>query len=308
MDHQLRAEIVGEADYWLGLSALFFECFGIEEEPGPSWFVVNMLLKYADDTFSVGSAAQALVNSRVSRSKAQYDATMCAKHLHSKGLVTLPEGVDISKRVFPSNTILSIGPEMNVAVERYIGSLLRGLFNLNVARQLKDTPRSVMVKTYAFMIDTYVAAWEKFLHQIACIAVENTTGIEDPIERRLRGNSEFFVILLKLWQARLNEADKSGFSVEQITAMHPRVLVAESDGVLEHVAFLDGNGIVENVSETKVPRYALAKRFSPAFDAYAPIFVKMRTALRSHLQGKFPSFGMTHSSDESSDRASTSLF
>jgi hypothetical protein len=55
--------------------------------------------------------------------------------------------------------------------------------------------------------------------------------------------------------------------------------------------FLRGNGIVENVSNTEVSRYALAKRLSPAFDAYAPIFVKMRSSLREHLQTKVPGLG-----------------
>ena len=285
-----RRAITAEVEYWLSMSAIFFECFHIKKDPGPSWFFVNELLTHADGTCTVGMAADALQDAGVARTKPPSDITKYSKHLRVLELLDIPEAALAGSRVFSVDTILTVTPKMESAVSIYMRRFLSKLFEPKIPDNLHETPRFVMTTIYKFMQSTYIPKWEGFLRHIAQIATAKTTGSDTPIFGKLRGSSEIYVLLLKLWESRLNGDDKLGFTVEELQDMHPRILVSSLSALIDRTSFLKKIGVIHNVAKPDdgSERFSLVEKFYPAFELYAPEFVNMRNMLRSYLQLHVP--------------------
>lgn len=285
-----RQEISAEVEYWLLMSAIFFECFHIKKDPGPSWFLVNELLKHADGTCTVGMAAEALQGAGVARTKPPSDITKYSKHLQLLELLNISETALAGSRVFSVDTILTVTPKMESAVSSYMRRFLNKLFEPKIPNNLHESPRFIMTTVYKFMQSTYVPKWEGFLRHIAQIATEKTTGSDTPVFGKLRGSSEIFVLLLKLWEARLNGDDKLGFTVEELQDMHPRILVSSLSALIDRTSFLEKIGVIHNIAkpDDENSRFALVEKFYPTFELYAPEFVNMRNMLRSYLKLHVP--------------------
>jgi hypothetical protein len=199
-------------------------------------------------------------------------------------------------RVFPVQTVIIATDKMKDQVATYVGCMLRRLFDASAAKRHSQDPIVVMNGIYDFMVDTYIREWEAFLTQIARISLIGKTGSDTPIVGELQGSSEYFVLLLKLWEARLNGDDKRGFTIEQLQNLHPRVMITSANDMERHTLYLKGLGLLNEIGKEQHNgdvQYALFDKFYPSFERYGPSFTSMRESLKNHLQATAPNLEIT---------------
>lgn len=295
-----REALSGEIEFWLNVSASFFQIFQIKRDAGPTWFFINELLKYPDGTCTVGLAAHALKVRKAAGEKPTSDVSTYSRRLRSSGLLRIEEDGK-EGRVFPVETVIVATDKMKNHVVTYVRRMLRLLFNTSVADRHSQDAMAVMNGIYDFMVDTYIREWEAFLTQIARTSIIGKTGSDTPIVDELQGSSEYFVLLLKLWEARLNGDDKRGFTIEQLQNLHPRVMIISANDMERHTLYLKGLGLLNEIGKEHNGdvQYALVDKFYPSFERYGTAFTSMRKSLKNHLQTTVPSFGKTTGSDVS---------
>jgi hypothetical protein len=184
-------------------------------------------------------------------------------------------------------------------VTTYVRRLLRSLFDAAAADKHAQGAIVVMNEIYNFMVDTYIRGWEIFLTQIARTSILGKTGSDTPIVSELQGSSEYFVLLLKLWEARLNGDDRRGFTIDRLRNLHPRVMIITANDMESHTLYLKGLGLLADVGKEKNGdvQYALVDKFVPSFERYGTVFTSMRELLKNHLQANVPILGFTPNSD-----------
>jgi hypothetical protein len=289
-----REALSAEIEFWLNVSTSFFQIFQIKRDNGPTWFFINELLKYPDGACTVGIAADALQARNVAGKKPTSDVSTYSRHLRTLGLLRIGQKGEAG-RVFLVGTVIVATDTMKDHVATYVRRLLRLLFDATAADKHAQEPIAVVNAIYDFMIDTYIREWEMFLTQIARISIVGRTGSDTPIVRELQGSSEYFVLLLKLWEARLNGDDKRGFTVEQLQNLHPRVMIITANDMERHTLYLKGLGLLKEIGKEHngEAQYALVDKFYPAFERYGAVFASMRELLKNHLRATVPSFGNT---------------
>ncbi|WP_044585640.1 hypothetical protein [Bradyrhizobium sp. LTSPM299] len=295
-----REAVSAEIEFWLNVSASFFQIFQIKRDAGPTWFFINELLKYPDGVCTVGIAADALQARKAAGEKPPSDVSTYSRRLRSDGLLKIEqEGKE--GRVFLVETVITATDKMKDHVGTYVRRMLRLLFDATVADKHAQEPIPVMNGIYDFMIDTYIREWEIFLTQIARISIVGKTGSDTPIVRELQGSSEYFVLLLKLWESRLNGDDKRGYTIEQLQNLHPRVMIITANDMERRTLYLQGLGLLKEIGKEHNgdAQYALVDKFHPAFERYGAVFASMRESLRDHLQATISSFGNTTGCDVS---------
>lgn len=289
-----RETLSAEIDFWLNVSAAFFQIFQIKRDAGPTWFFINELLKYPDGACTVGLAARALDARKAAGEKPTSDVSTYSRRLRSRGLLKI-EHEENEGRVFLSDTVIVATDKMKDHVTTYVRRMLRLLFDANAADEHSKDAISVMSGIYDFMVDDYIRQWEIFLTQIARTSLIGKTGSDTPIVDELQGSSEYFVLLLKLWEARLNGDDKHGFTIEQLQNLHPRVMTITAKDMERHTLYLKGLEVLVEIGKENNGdvQYALNDKFSLSFERYGPIFTSMRELLKAHLLAHVRSFGGT---------------
>jgi hypothetical protein len=293
-----REALSAEIDFWLNISASFFQIFQVKRDAGPTWFFINELLKYPDGACTVGIAADALQARKVAGKKPTSDVSTYSRHLQSLGLVRINQKGEVG-RVFPVGTAIVATDTMKDRVATYVRRLLRLLFDAAIADKHAREAIVVMNEIYNFMVDKYIREWEDFLTQIARVSIKGKTGSETPIVGELQGSSEYFVLLLKLWEARLNGDDKRGFTIEQLQNLHPRVMIISANDMQRHTLYLKGLGLLSEIGKEHNGnvQYALVDKFYPSFERYGPVFSVMRGLLKNHLQATIPGLGIAPESN-----------
>jgi hypothetical protein len=276
--------VTDEVEFWLHLSEAFFESFKIKKDPGPSWFLLNEVLR---DTrpITVGDAMDALTAAGVVRSKAAYDVTKYAKHLCSLELLDTSK-LDLSKHVFTVDTLLPVGPRAEKAIDRYASRVLELVFDRQTANETlaKHSSRAVMNGIYDYMRDSYIPIWEKFLNNLAQVAVQKTKGRQTSVFGYLRGNTEVFVLLHRLWEAHLIDEIGDGFTLSELCDLHSRIRVSAQAAIQKCIERLCDFKILD------VDQAGLLKLHQdnfPVFERYIPNFVTSRQLLKGHLESRF---------------------
>ncbi|WP_375413785.1 hypothetical protein [uncultured Bradyrhizobium sp.] len=279
-----RRVVTDEVEFWLGLSEVFFESFKIKKDPGPTWFLLNEVLRDTSG-ITVGEATSALTSAGVVRSKPAYDVTKYSKHLCSLGLLDAT-GLDLEKHTFTVDAILRVGPRMEKGIDRYVGRVLELLFDRRTADWMlsNHSTRVVMNAIYDYMRGTYIPIWEKFLNDLAHVAAQKTKARQSIVFGYLRGNTEVFVLLHRLWEAHLDDDIGAGFNLADLCDLHSRIRVSSQTAIencverLCHYKILDGDAAA---------LLKLHEDQSPVFERYIPSFIASRLLFKEHLESCF---------------------
>lgn len=284
MNVTAEGQLTEEIEFWLRLSTIFFEAFRIKKDPGPTWFLLNEILKEGEGDFTIGDAVTALKAAGVAREKPAYDATQYTKQLCELGFIEVRD-TGVEKRVFSVDTVLRITPTLEKAVGKYVDRFLKEFFDRETVDLAISLPsRPTINAIYDAMRDNYVPLWDRCLNELARISVKKTKRRQAKVFGRLRGKSEVFVLLHRLWEAELSGDVGNGFTLIELKDMHSRTRGAPPAAIGKYVALMSDDQILDTKESPNLKiSYKLHRDCLPAFEQYAPDFIGARKTIRKKL-------------------------
>lgn len=281
--------ITDEVKYWLGLSAIFAECFRLKEHLGTSWFLINVLLSEPGENPHPKAVGEALRAFGLTRSNPAYDLATYLGHLREMRLIDLiadghPVQLTSQHRTLPANTVIVLKPAIHAGSKRYVQNVVEGLFGREAGDASRASARKLMNEIYQFMRNHYIPIWESFLTEVAQQSTSMTRKSVATLHSKLRANTEVFVVFHALWAARLSGDDVAGFDSDDVYHLHARTRRPEKSALNRCLELLSDHQIFTSIQESDGARFRLNDAYAAAFGSYSAKFVPIRSTLRQYLE------------------------
>lgn len=294
--------LVTEIRAWLLLSNLFFRAFQIQKHLGPEWFVINSLLapakgrKAQSEDRSIPLIAfsdllNGLPGAAHKHSSKNHDLSACLEHLRELGHIEIFESKKRTllkgRSAFPVHkTHIKVQQKLVNATRRYTRACLREFYDLEFAEPFDSRFVELMRVLYDFGRTTLFTEWVTLLTRLA--RESPLVQARDAFEHDMVGSSEYFVLLLALWELKLLNDDDEGYRREMLLSLH-RFTRQSRDTVLKRcVDQLTKHKVLEQVPlPDQEPHYRLSRRHDAAFEVFGNELASFRSALRSQLEKAF---------------------
>ncbi len=288
--------VADQIKYWLDYSEIFYDAFKFEKYLGPNWFVVHELLAGPDIT-TFSAFLSTIQKIGITRSNPGHDVSEFLDHLRELKHIALidPEITDTKGnkiaielheklRVFPARTEIQILDKLKKAGAKFTHELTEGLLGRQKADEMQPEWPKQFESAYRFMRKSFIPKWENLLENLALESVSGTHMSATTISNQLKKNTEVFVILFKLWLARLKGEDAEGFDVEKLHDMSLRVRKVALVAVRNCMSMLERCNLVSLVNDIEPKKYRLNERYDGLFDKFACDLLPLKSMLRECLR------------------------
>jgi hypothetical protein len=183
---------------------------------------------------------------------------------------------------FPVATQIEIKEKLNRATNRYIAGVLREFYGKQFAKLYVAHTCRIAELLYEFGSTIFFDQW-KILLRALTRHIANKDA-RDFFYNRMVGSTEYWVLLIALWERKLLGDDEDGYTMEMLQSLHQFTRYVEGTVLKECVKQLVRHGILETVEhDDDTEHFRLSDKYQKAFAAFGKELLGFRDGLRTAI-------------------------
>lgn len=294
-------ELISEIRSWRIATELFVRTYEIQRHFATQWSVVNTLLKHPEGApIPMRNLLKAVPASAQKRSSKSHDVSACVDDLRKADFVKVQDGgrdTQLDRSSFPVSVGIVLQPKLIRAANRYVRGLLQELYGGDFCAKYAERWPVVLGAIFEFSMYNFSKVWSRVIADLVRGSIADSDRRQEFINEVV-GSTEYFALLLSLWEANLAEHDEDGYRLATLIGL-PRSITGTNDEVvtrcvkrlLQHRILVpvkdDPQTISEPVRDTsKGDRgyYRLGRDQISSLKRHASDFIELRANLQETIE------------------------
>lgn len=294
-----REKLLVEIRYWLTSTKLFCRAFEVQRHFATQWSVIHTLApRRAGSAIALRELLKAVPPSAQKRSSKHHDVSACIEDLRRRGFVRVQsDGADTalgSEGSFLVDVTVLPQSKLREAAQQYTRSLLRELFGWDFYSTYVREWSVVRATVFYFSMYSFSKVWTQMVLDMMRFSFTDEEKLQTFVNQ-IAGSTEYFMMLMSLWEANLIEDDAGGYS-KTILRWFPRFVPSVTDkDARQFVDRLIKTSILVPVGDTQTSsvggeerddhlRYRLGQTQTDCLARHAEEFIALRQTLRKQIE------------------------